>query len=169
MAVFPAAGRAQVVAHAYNGGLMLSAGGTATATTVQYGQRKLIGYTAFVNADTIRRFGLVAETTQMRWHQTGNVYLSTYSAGLRYHFDFGRFQPYAKGLVGEGHFNFPYNYATGRYFVFTAGGGLDYRLTHRLYVRAADFEFQEWPQFTYGAMSNFGASAGIRVRILGGR
>ena len=167
LAASPAA-RAQVVASGYQGGLNLSAGGTATATTVQYGQRKLLGFTAFVDADTTRRFGLVGQSTQMLWHQTEDVHLTTYSGGVRYHFDFGRFQPYAKGLAGEGYFNFPYNYAKGHYFVVTAGGGLDYRLTHRIYARV-DAEYQDWPQFTYGAMNNVEASAGIRVRILGGR
>ena len=28
-----------------------------------------------------------------------------------------------------------------------------------------DFEYQEWPQFTYGAMNTAGISAGIRVRL----
>ena len=167
-AVCPIAARAQVAASGYQGGLTLSAGATASATTVQYGQRKLLGFTAFFDADTTRRFGVVAQSTQMLWHQTQNVHLTTYSAGLRYHFTFGRFQPYAKGLAGEGYFNFPYNYAKGHYFVATAGGGLDYRLTRRIYARV-DAEYQDWPLFTYGAMNNLEASAGIRVRILGGR
>ncbi|MGH9599537.1 MAG: outer membrane beta-barrel protein [Terracidiphilus sp.] len=168
-AACPVATRAQVAESGNQGGLKLSAGGTASAYAVQYGQRKLLGFTAFVDAGTTRRFGLVAETTQMLWHQTDNVHLATYSAGARYHFDFGRFQPYAKGLVGEGEFNFPYNYATGHYFVVTGGGGLDYRLTRRIWVRAADFEYQDWPQFTYGAMTNFGVSAGVRVQFFGMR
>lgn len=168
-AVCPRPARAQVVESGYRGGVALSAGGTVSAYTVQYGQRKLLGFSAFFDADTNRRFGLVGETTQMLWHQTANVHLATYSAGLRYHFDVGRFQPYVKGLLGEGYFNFPYNYATGHYMVVTEGAGLDYQLTHRIYLRVPDVELQEWPQFTYGAMTNVGVSAGIRVQILGGR
>ena len=78
---------------------------------LQYGQRKMVGITAFVDADTKRRFGIEAEGRWLEYHQTANVHAETYSIGGRYHFDVGRFAPYAKGLVGFGDFNFPYNYA----------------------------------------------------------
>lgn len=133
---------------------------------MQYGQRDMLGITGFVDADTRRRLGIELEGRWLEFHQTANVHLETYSAGLRYHFDFGRrFQPYAKGLIGFGNFNFPYNLATGRYLVITAGGGLDYHLTHRIYWRAADFEYQDWPQFTFGNMTTASISSGFRVRV----
>ena len=70
-----------------------------------------------------------------------------------------------KALAGVGEFNFPYNYATGSYLVVAPGGGLDYRINRLIRIRVADFEYQLWPQFTYGSMSSFGVSTGIRVRI----
>ena len=159
------AARAQVVEAGNKGGTSVSAGAAASGYYVQYGERKLLGISAFVDADTRRRIGIEAEGRWLDFHQTANVHLATYSIGPRYHFNLGNFQPYLKGMAGTGHFNFPYNYAYGNYFVVTAGGGLDYRLKSRIYVRAADFEYQYWPQFTYGAMSTLGVSAGIRVRI----
>ena len=163
--------RAQVTPEGDQGGLTLSAGGLATASTLQFGERKMLGVTAFVDADTHRRIGIEAEGRWLEFHQTENVHAETYSIGGRYHFDLLRFQPYAKGLVGFGDFNYPYNLATGKYLVITAGGGLDYRLSHRIYIRAADFEYQDWPQFNYGllnstgSMTSLGVSTGIRVRI----
>ena len=157
--------RAQVVAQGDQGGLIVTVGGLATGATLQYGQRKMLGITGFVDADTHRRFGIEAEGRWLEFHQTQNVHAETYSVGGRYHFDIGRFEPYGKGLVGFGDFNFPYNLATGSYLVITAGGGLDYRLTRRIYFRAADFEYQDWPQFSFGSMTSLGASTGIRVRI----
>jgi hypothetical protein len=68
-------------------------------------------------------------------------------------------------LIGYGHFNFPYNLGQGNYLMVTAGGGLDYHVRHRIYIRAADIEYQYWPQFTYGAMSSLSVSAGFRVRV----
>lgn len=157
---------AQVVPAGDKGGLLVSAGATGTGESVQYGQRDMLGITGFVDADTRRRLGIELEGRWLEFHQTANVHLETYSAGLRYHFDFGRrFQPYAKGLIGFGNFNFPYNLATGRYLVITAGGGLDYHLTHRIYWRAADFEYQDWPQFTFGNMTTASISSGFRVRV----
>jgi hypothetical protein len=68
-------------------------------------------------------------------------------------------------MVGFGDFSFPYGLATGRYLMVTGGGGLDYRLSSRIYLRAADVEYQYWPQFTYGAMTSVGVSSGIRVVV----
>ena len=157
--------RAQVVYAGDQGGLRLSAGATGYGAYVQYGQTKMLGVSGFVDADTKRRIGIEAEGRWLEFHQTANVHAETYSIGGRYHFDLGRFQPYAKGLVGFGDFNFPYNYAYGRYLVVTAGGGVDFHWTHRIYVRAADFEYQDWPQFTFGNMAIVNVSTGIRVRI----
>jgi opacity protein-like surface antigen len=106
-----------------------------------------------------------SEVCWLEFHQNSNIHAKTYLAGPRYHFDLGRFQPYAKGLVGIGNFNFTYNYAHGRYFVIAPGAGLDYRLNHRLSVRV-DGEYQYWPQFTFGPMSSGGVSVGIRYLIL---
>lgn len=157
--------RAQVIPEGDQGGLILSAGAMGTGATLQYGQRKMLGITGFVDADTRRRIGLEAEGRFLEFHQVANVHAETYSAGVRYHFDLHKFQPYVKGLVGIGEFNFPYNYATGSYLVITGGGGVDYALTHRIHLRAADFEYQDWPQFTFGNFSSLSVSTGIRVRI----
>ncbi|MGB6744159.1 MAG: outer membrane beta-barrel protein [Terracidiphilus sp.] len=157
--------RAQVVPAANSGGFKLSAGGTGSGQYVQYGEQKLLGVSGFVDADLKHRLGIEAEGRWLEWHQINDIHVETYSIGLRYHMNFHRFQPYAKGLIGFGDFNFPFNYAHGRYLVATAGGGLDYHLTHRIYIRAADVEYQDWPQFTYGAMSSVSVSAGLRVGI----
>ncbi len=163
--VGPGQARAQVVPPGDQGGFRLSAGATGSGVHLQYGQRDMLGVSAFVDADTKRRLGIEAEGRWLEYNQTANVHAETYSIGGRYHFDLGRFQPYAKGLIGFSDFNFPYNYAHGRYLVVTAGGGLDFHWTHRIYVRAADIEVQDWPQFTYGNMTSVGVSAGFRVRI----
>jgi hypothetical protein len=161
----PNQARAQVVPQAMAGGFRLSAGATATGSYVQYGERKLLGYSAFVDAETHRRLGIEAEGHWLEFHQVEDVHVETYSVGLRYHMNFGRFQPYAKGLIGFGDFNFPFSYAHGRYLVATAGGGLEYHWTNRLRIRVADVEYQDWPQFTYGAMTSVGVSAGLKVGI----
>jgi hypothetical protein len=161
----PSLSRAQVSAPGDQGGLKLSAGATGSGYYLQYGQRKMIGITGFVDADTKRRLGIEAEGRWVEYLQTANVHVETYSIGGRYHFDVGRFQPYAKGLVGFGDFNFPYNYAYGRYLVVTTGGGVDFHWKGRVYLRAADVEYQDWPNFTFGNMNSFSVSSGLRVRI----
>ena len=162
-AIKPAA--AQVVPSGDKGGLTLSAGATASGYEVQYGQQKLLGVAAVVDADTRRRFGLEAEARWLLYHQTNGESLNTWSAGPRYHFSRGKFQIYGKGLVGVGYFTFPFNYAHGSYLVISPGGGLDYRWRHKFTLRVADFEYQYWPQSTYGAMTTYGLSAGIKYHI----
>ncbi len=155
---------AQAAESANAGRAMLSVGVAASGFTLQYGDRKILGLTAWVDADTVRRFGLEAEARRLEYHQTANVHAETYLAGGRYHFNYNRMQPYVKALGGVGHFNFPYNFATGNYFVIAGGGGIDYRLSRRWTARA-DFEYQAWPQFTFGAMNSVGATVGIRYRV----
>ncbi len=161
----PGAARAQVLPSAMAGGFRLSAGGAASGSYIQYGERDLGGVSAFVDAETHHRLGIEGEGRWLEFHQNEQVHVETYSAGLRYHMNFGRFQPYAKGLIGFGDFNFPFSYAHGRYLVVTGGGGLDYRWTSRIQFRLPDVEYQDWPQFTYGAMSSVGISAGVKVGI----
>ena len=157
--------QAQTTSSGDQGGLGIFAGATGTGSYVQYGERKMLGVTGFVDADGRRRLGIEAEGQWVEFHESSGVHIETYSIGARYHFGKGRFQPYVKGLVGFGDFNFPYNLATGRFLVVTGGGGLDIRLSRRIYVRAVDFEYQDSPQFTFGAMNTLNASAGLRVRV----
>jgi len=156
---------AQVVPAGDAGGLNVSAGATASGYYVQYGQVKLLGVAGFVDVDTRRHIGIEGEARFLEFHQTADIHAETYVGGPRYRFNIGRFQPYVKGMVGVGEFNFPYDYAHGSYLVIAPGGGVDYRLTRRIHLRLADFEYQYWPQFTYGAMSSVGVSTGFRVRI----
>ena len=46
------------------------------------------------------------------------------------------------------------------------GGGLDYWMKNdRVSVRVVDFEYQIWPQFTFGTLHPYGVSAGISLHI----
>jgi opacity protein-like surface antigen len=155
---------AQSVEPADAGRTMLSVGVAASGFTLGYGDRKILGISAWVDTDTIRRLGFEGEMRRLEYQQTANVHAETYLSGVRYHFNFGRTQPYLKALGGIGHFTFPYNYAKGSYFVVAGGVGLDYKLNRRWTVRA-DFEYQQWPQFTYGTMNSLGATVGIRYRV----
>jgi hypothetical protein len=164
MAALPGNARAQAAESANAGHLFLSAGAGGSGFYIQYGERKNLGITAWVDADSIRHFGVEGEGRWLEFHQTADVHVETYLIGGRYHFNVGRMKPYVKGLVGDGRFNFPYNYAYGHYLVVAPGGGVDYHLNRRWSARA-DFEYQYWPLFTYGAMSSVGGTIGLQYRI----
>ena len=76
-----------------------------------------------------------------------------------------RFQPYGKFLAGMGKITLPFGYAHGSFLTYAPGAGLDVALNSHVSVRAIDFEYQHWPQFTYGALSPYGISAGISFRL----
>ncbi len=163
---------AQAAPDADTGGIRLSVGGTVSGYELGYGQVKILGGAAFADFDTLRHFGVEGEARWLNFHlKSGqnspgaDEKATTYLGGLRYSRYYGRFQPYAKALAGIGQFNYPYNYATETDLVVAGGGGVDYRLTNKIRWRAVDFEYQLWPQFTYGQMSSYGVSTGIRIRI----
>jgi hypothetical protein len=147
------------------GGLALSAGGTASGYSLGYGNQKLLGMTAFVDVDGRQHLGVEAEARWLSFYQTNQEHASTYTIGPRYSMYFGRFQPYAKGLVGVGHFTYPFLLAHDDGLVVAPGGGVDFRLTRRIRLRAVDFEYQFWPQFHFGQMSSYGVSTGLRIKI----
>lgn len=159
-------GRAQVEQSAVGGNEMVSVGGMVSGFENNYGNRKLGGAGVFVDVDWNRHLGLEGEANWSFLHQRDQVKDSTYLGGPRYTFNgYRRFRPYVKALVGDGEFQFPFNYGHGSYLVVAPGGGVDFRLNRRVRLRLADFEYQYWPSFTFGSLSNYGVSAGIKIRI----
>lgn len=82
-----------------------------------------------------------------RWLPFGTYANSTetnYLAGPRYLFNrFGKFQPYAKFLVGDGEIQYPYGIGSKSYFALAPGGGVNYRVARRWTIRL-DYEYQIW-------------------------
>jgi hypothetical protein len=159
---------AQVVIAGTRGVLQLSAGATGSFDTVQYGARQMFGAGAFVEAETTGHFGLEAEGRWIEFPaQLDNLHAETYSIGGRWHWVVTKhWQPYAKALIGIGNFNYAYNLGQEHNdLVVTAGGGVDFRASHRIYFRVADFEYQNWPQAYYGNLTPLNVSAGLKVRI----
>ncbi|MFT4112243.1 outer membrane beta-barrel protein [Silvibacterium sp.] len=159
---------AQVAPSSYGGNQTIAVGGEISGFRLDYGKRDLGGIGIFADADLNNRIGLTGEANWMRLHQFADTHFSTYMGGPRLNFNTrGNWRPYLKVVAGGGLFNFPYNYATGSYFVVAGGGGLDYHIAPRWRVRVADFEYQYWPQFTFGAIHPYGVSAGLEFQLFG--
>jgi hypothetical protein len=156
------AAHAQVAEAAVGGEQRLSVGGLLSGFHLDYGKRTLGGAGIYVDAELNPHLGIEGEARWMFLHQENQTKYNTYLGGPRYQFSaYGRFRPYVKALVGGATFQFPYKYATGSYFVISPGGGVDFRLNHRIRLRLVDFEYQYWPDFTYGTMSTYGLSTGV--------
>jgi opacity protein-like surface antigen len=119
------------------------------------------------------RWGIEGETRFLRvngFHgEAQNHYLIGPTISI---FRVRRFRPYAKLLCGIAQNRFPFSIGTGAYFAMAPGTGIDYRLSHRIALRA-DYEYQIWPTApgVAGEPSNGmkpnGFSAGISYKLFG--
>ncbi len=147
-------------------GTNIAVGATYSNYEFPYGKHHSGGYTIFGDANLTRALGLEAEYRSVTLGGPEDTRFKNLLIGPRYTFTHHRFSPYLKVLVGRGDFTFPYSYAKGSYFVIAPGGGLDLRLGEsRASLRLFDFEYQTWPDFTYGAAHPYGLSAGLKFRV----
>ena len=157
---------AQAVPTATGPGGRLSLGVAASGFQADYGKRYIGGGAVYVDANLTMHLGLEAEARRLQYNEEAGIRQTTYLAGPRLTLRPHALSPYAKLLVGIGQFHFPYGYADGRYFVVAPGAGIDYRVGGTgIKLRLIDFEYQDWPQFTYGQLHPYGISAGISVRL----
>jgi opacity protein-like surface antigen len=144
--LLPTMGRAQVVAAGKGGNQQLYVGATAASFDPDYGYQRLYGIGAYGDYNLTPRLGAEAEVRFYRFNQLANIHEDSYLVGPRYSYHRRRYTLSAKALVGLGYFNFPANAAHGTYFAIGVGGGLDYRLSRRIYIRG-EYEYQFWPGF----------------------
>jgi len=161
----------QSVPSAYRESLTFFGGVTATGQYLQYGERKQLGATGFLDVETTHHLGAELEVTWIKPRAVDNLHTMTYQAGPRFRVNRGKYEPYVKALVGVGEFSYPYHYfGTGGFLIVTPGVGIDYRLNNRFRLRLADFEYTYWPEFSYNPgtttpISSGTISSGIRVRL----
>ena len=171
-AMWGMAARAQKLPTATAPGAYLAVGGTYSGFEAQYPQQILGGAGVYADLEIRQHFGLEAEIRWLRQNDIAGSTQTTYLIGPRYEIHRGRFSPYVKALVGDGKLVFPYGYGYGNYLVVGGGAGVDINLTRKLKLRAVDFEYQDWPQFnfgagtTVGAINPYGLSAGLSYQVL---
>jgi opacity protein-like surface antigen len=118
--------------------------GIASDQTIRYGHWSFKGGGGYATFDPSSHLGLELSASQI--FGTEGVHERTYLIGPRIYTTMGRFTPYAKFLIGRGVFNFPNNMANKAFTVGSFGGGLDYRFSTSVYLRA-DYEFATWYGF----------------------
>jgi hypothetical protein len=175
--------RAQTVPHAFARGISITAGGEASAFQPDYdgfgipetSTNRLYGIGAFVDVKFTPWVQIEAEGRWLRFNQLAGIYEDNYLIGPRlpiYKLHFWKATPYGKVLFGYGKLNFEDGNGWGRYTDIAYGGGLDIKLTKRINIRAPDFEFQQWPNWSEGVgksttLSPYGVSVGASYRIFG--
>jgi hypothetical protein len=155
----------QALPTAIGPGSYTTVGVTGSFFNVNYGQRSVGGIGLYIDGNLYHREGAEFQVQSLRFNQQSGTRETTYLIGPRYSFrDFG-FVPYVKVLAGIGNFTFPYGYGKGNYFVLAPAAGLDYTLSRRINLRLINIEYQDWPQFSFGNLHPYGASAGISFRV----
>jgi opacity protein-like surface antigen len=162
---------AQAMPAASGPGGYVSVGVGASLYRFQYGQRDLAGIMAYTDAMAVWRYGFEGEVRSLRFNTSEDVTETTYMAGPRIVIFPGPLRPYVKLLAGAGHYNLPFGFATGTFFTYAPGAGVDYALTDTVAIRVIDFEyqvsnrFQASPYEPESNLVNVGISAGISIRL----
>jgi hypothetical protein len=128
----------------------------------------LIGPGAYVDIRLSRWVQAEAEGRWLNYNQYIGISQSNYLLGPRLPIEklhFWRATPYVKVLAGIAHMNFEYGEATGRFTDIAYGAGLDVKLNRRISIRAADFEYQEWPRWLNTSLYPYGVSVGVGYKI----
>jgi opacity protein-like surface antigen len=137
---------AQVVPSATAHKLVIWVGGEYANFQTDFEGNRIGGIGVYADIDKTPHWGAEAEA---RWFRLGNENgqtASNYLVGGRYRFPLkdNRLFPYAKFLVGSGAMTYPSDIGHGSYFAYVPGGGIDFRMSHRISVRL-DYEYQLWP------------------------
>ncbi len=158
---------AQATATAYRSS-SLQAGAGVSYASPDYGPKGTKGVSGYVDFDLTRHLGVEATAHIVSLITPTDIGEDTYLIGPRYVYHYRRFSPYAKVLFGLGEFQYQYDYAAHShqgYGVFAFGGGLDIRATHRLNIRAIDFESQHWPGFPSNGLTPYVTTVGAAYRF----
>ena len=151
---------------AYKGAPPVFIGGFFSGINPDFTSSTIQGIGAYLDLPIWRIVGVEGELRFGNWHTPSNgVKESTYLGGPRiaYPIYSGKFVPYVKVLIGGGGFTYPLNGGHDQHTVVAFGGGIDYRLTDRFYIRG-DYEQQRW-SFGNGTISPSTLSAGVGYRI----
>jgi hypothetical protein len=117
-----------------------------------YGGTYIKGYTVYGDVDLWRRVGIEADVHQINVLTPTDIGEDTYLIGPRFSLlRRGRVNAYAKALGGIGRFeyqsgSYPHPF-TDTFGVFAGGGGIDFRASRHINIRAIDIEAQRWPSY----------------------
>jgi opacity protein-like surface antigen len=150
MAVFLVAGaaQAQVAPSAYGPGHSLWVGGEYSNIHAGFpyqSSQRLWGFSVFADYSVNGPIGIEAEARFLHFNSFYDESEDNYLVGPRYVIrKFGRFQPYAKFLVGIGEIQYPFSIGNDSYLALAPAAGASYRLSPRWAIRG-EYEYQFWP------------------------
>ena len=160
----PVSAFSQVAPEAHHGSPSFSIGAAASDFDVDWAQNRMEGFTIWGQwhprpRGLLSGLGVDAEFRDIAFGRSyplpSNFKQTTFAGGPIYTLRiFHDFQPYGKFLFGFGSSDFQIGdnsvYTHDTRAIYAPGGGFEYRLMRRLWVRA-DYEYQFWPDLFTGA------------------
>lgn len=147
--------------------IKMKIGGEFSAYKPNYGSQFLYGIGAYADVDLPRWVGIEVEGRTLSFNKYQNkLRMDTGTGGVRFFMTHRRFTPYVKGAMGFGSIDFPFHgpYSHNTYTFYTITGGVDYRLSHHIYLRG-NYEYQSWPDFLGRGLNPQGINIGAAYRI----
>jgi hypothetical protein len=117
-----------------------------------YGPTYIKGFTIYGDVNLRHRLGVEADVHYISILTPTDIGEDTYLVGPRFSLvRQGRVNAYVKVLGGVGRFQYqsgtyPHPH-TDTYGVFSVGGGVDFRASEHISIRAVDIEAQKWPGY----------------------
>jgi len=145
-------------------------GGGLTYANPDYGQKLIEGVSGFADFDFGPHLGIEADIHYIALVTPLDLAENSYLIGPRLLVRHGRFTLYGKALAGYGNLVIQElqdnaGHASGFFYAYAIGAGLDIRITSRISIRAFDVESQRWPSYGNGlspAVVTIGAAYHIR-------
>ncbi len=119
------------------------------------------GLTLFGDYDFCRFAGIEADAHFGGLVAPDQIGENSYLAGPRFTYRHRKATVYGKVLIGRGSITNQFSNLTASFNAFSYGGGVEYRLAHKLNLRLFDAELQKWPNFESHTLSPVAVTVGL--------
>ena len=161
---FLSSARAQAV-YTATGNTRIQAGGGYLYLRTDYADRPTGGLTLWGDYDFNRLIGAEAEAHFGGIVSPEDIGENSYLVGPRFSYRRHKLTIYGKVMVGQGSISNQNLHSSSSYKMYAFGGGLEYKVTRKINIRAIDIEEQKWVHFQPNVLSPVAISIGAMYVI----
>ena len=130
-----------------------------------YTEGNVLGFSGWADYDFSKYVGVEFSTHLGEFITPGDITEDSYMLGPRLTYRRQKLTVYGKALVGRATITNQNFNLSSSYNMFAFGGGVEYRVLHKINVRVVDFEQQQWPDFMPHALSPTAITIGVSYII----
>ena len=143
----------------------IQVGAGVAAINPDYAQGTVIGFSGFADYDFSKWVGVEFSTHFGEITTPGDISENTYMIGPRVTYRRRKLTVYGKGLFGRSTITNLNANLSSSYNIIAFGGGVEYRILHKINLRVIDVEAQQWPNFQPNSLSPMVATIGASYII----